>query len=138
MRFLLTTLIGIDTRFAFVCAQQPVCFRHRALAMDPFRFDGVEPRTFTGPLADHEADAHGALLHLPIVLAYPVPRGVTAMPGGLVPEQQQRRAALRRELGGAPRQTIDGHRTHGAPRDTPQPHLVGLLWPRPYQQPRTG
>src|SRR5215510_11931629 len=138
MRFLLTTIIGIDTHCEFVSAQQAVRLRHGALAMHPFRFDGVEPRTFTGQLTDHDADTHGALLHLPIVLANPVPHGVTAMPGGIIPDQQQRGEALRGELGRAPGQKIDGHRTHGAPCDKPQPHLVGLLWLRPYQQPITG
>jgi len=138
MRFLLTTLIGKDTRFEFVSAQQPVGCRHSALALDPCRFDGGEPRTFPGQRAAHDADAHGALLPLPIVWAKPVPHGVPAMPGGMVPAQQPRREAVGRQSGGAPRQQIDGHRTPAAPRDQPPPHLVGWLGPRPSQPPLTG
>src|SRR5437764_14115093 len=102
MHFLLTTIIGIDTRFELIGAQRPVCFRHGALAMDAFRFDGVEPWTFTGQLADHNSYAHGAVHHLSIVMANPVPHDVTAMPGGIVSDERQCREALARELRGTP------------------------------------
>jgi hypothetical protein len=88
MRFLLTTIIGIDPRFEFIGASQPVGCRYSALAMDPFWFAGVEPWTFTRQLADHETDASGTLLPLPIMLANPGPHGVTAVPGSIVSDQQ--------------------------------------------------
>ena len=49
-----TAIVGIDPCFEFVRTQQPVRFRHGPLAMDPFRLNGVEPRTFAGQVADHE------------------------------------------------------------------------------------
>jgi hypothetical protein len=67
---------------------------------------------------------NGELLHLPIVLAHPVPHGVTAMPGGIVPDPQQRREALGRKSGGAARQKIDGHRTHGSPGPLPLDEMI--------------
>jgi hypothetical protein len=45
MRLTLTAIVGIDTRFEFVCTQQPVRFGHSSLAMHPFRFDAVQPGT---------------------------------------------------------------------------------------------
>ena len=93
MRFLLTTIVGIDTRFEFVGAQQPVRFRHGPFPMDPFRFDGIEPRVFARQLADYDAYANCGLLDLLIVLPYPVPHGVAAVPRGIVPDQQQGRGA---------------------------------------------
>src|SRR5712691_11429276 len=80
MRFPLTTIVGIDTRFECVCAQQPVRFRHGTFPMDPLRFDGVEPWACAGPLADHEAHPDRAPLDLLIVLAEPVPYGVAPVP----------------------------------------------------------
>ena len=138
MRFTFTAIIGIDPRFEFGGTQQAVRFRDGPLPMDPFRFNRVEPRTFAGQRADDEAHAHCAPLDLLIVLADPVPHGMAAVPRGVVPDQQQGGEALGRELGRAPRQKIDGDRTHGAPRDKPEPHLVRLLWPRPHQQAITG
>ena len=91
--------------------------RHGPFPMDPFRFNGVEPGTFARQRTVDDADAIGPLLDLPIVLADPVPHGVAAVPRGVIPDQQQRGEALGRELGGAPRQEIDRHGTHGPPRD---------------------
>ena len=114
-RLTLTTIVGIDTRFEFVCAQQPVRFCHGPLSMDPFRFDGVEPWAFAGQLADHEAHPNRAPLDLLIVLTHPVSHSVAAVPGRVVPDQQQGREALGHELSGAPRQKVNGDRTHRAP-----------------------
>ena len=128
MRFWLTTIIGIDTRFEFVGTQQLVCFRHSPLAMDPFRLDRIEPRTFAGQRADDETHPHRAPLDLLIMLSEPPPHRLTAVPGGVIPDQPQRREALGCELGSAPRQERHGDRTPGAPRPEPPPHLVRLLW----------
>ena len=106
--------------------------------MDPFRFNRVEPRTFAGPRTDDDAHPACPLRDLPMMVAEPARHGVTAVPGGVVPDQPPRREAGRRELGGAPRQTIDRHRTDGAPRDTPPPPLVRLGPAWPHQQPITG
>ena len=53
----LTVIVGIDTRFEFLGTQQAVWFRDGPLAMDPFRLDRVEPRTFAGQPADDEPHA---------------------------------------------------------------------------------
>ena len=122
MRFTFTVIVGLDPRFECVCAPQPVRFRHGPLPMAPLRFDGVEPRAFAGPRADHDTPTLRAPLALLLMLAEPGPHGMTAMPGGLIPDQQQRH----------------GDRTPGASCHTPQSHLVGLRWPGPPPQPITG
>src|SRR5216684_4498797 len=104
MLFMLTAIVGIDPCFEFSGTQQAVWFRDGPFPMDPFRFNRVEPRTFARQRADDDAHALGTLLDLLIVLAEPVPHGVAAVPRGVVPDQHQRGEALRRELGGAPRQ----------------------------------
>src|SRR5882724_5622488 len=133
MRCTLTVIVGIDPRVEIVGTQPSVCCRHRPLAMDPFRLERIEPRTFAGPLADDETYPRRTRLDLLIVLADPAPHRMTAVPGGVIPAQQERGAASGGKLCGAPRQKIDGDGTHGAPRDKPAPHLVGLLRSRPHQ-----
>ena len=135
---MLTAIVGIDPRFEFSGTQQSVWFRYGPLAMDPFRFNRVEPRTFAGQVADDDAHPRGPPLDLLIVLTYPVPHGLAAVPRGVVPEQQQGREALGCELGGAPREKCDGDGTHRTPRDKAQPHLGRLRRPRPHQQAITG
>src|SRR6266487_4412642 len=119
MRLTLTTIVGIDSCFQFIRTQQAVRFRYSTLPVDPFWFNGVEPRTFAGQRADDEAHADGALFDLLIVLTHPVSHGLAAVPGGVVPDQQQGGEALGRELGGTPRQEIDRDGTHRTPRDKP-------------------
>jgi hypothetical protein len=72
------------------------------------------------------------------VVAYPVAHRMAAVPGGVVPDQQQSREALGGALGGAPRQERDRDGTDGTPRDQPEPHLLPLRRLRPPQQPITG
>src|SRR6266699_1522434 len=126
MRFTLTVIIGTDARFEFVGTQQLVRFRHGPLAMDPLRFDGIEPWTCAGQRADHQTYPHGALLDLPIALTDPALHGMTAVPGGVIPDQPQRGAAVGHAVDGAPRQQLAGARTDGTPRHTPQPPRVRL------------
>jgi hypothetical protein len=103
--------------------------------MDPFRFNRVEPWTSTRQRADHKTDTdRRTLFDLLIVLAYPALHGSAAVPGGVVPDQQQGGEALCREASGTPRQKRDGDGTDGAPRDKPEPHVVGLGQPWPHQQ----
>jgi hypothetical protein len=138
MHFTLTAIVGIDPRFKFGSAQQPIRFRHGPLAMDPCRFNGVEPRTFARQRAHDKAHACSTPLDLLMVVPYPVPHRLAAVPRGIVPDQQQGGEALCREACGAPRQEIDRDGTHGAPRDKAEPHLVRLVWPRPDQPAITG
>src|SRR5262245_41779229 len=94
--------------------------------MDPFRLDRVQPGAFAGQWADHETDSRSALFDLPIVLPNPLSDRLAAVPGGVIPDQQQGLEALRGEPSGAPGQKCDGDRTHGAPDDKPEPQLVRL------------
>src|SRR5262245_41503133 len=130
----LTTIVGIDPRFEFGGTEQPVWFRDGPLPMDPFWFNGVEPRTFAGQMADDDTQAHGSLLDLLIVLTRPGPHGLAACRRGIGPDQQQGREPARRKLGRAPREEVDRDGTHRTSRDKPQPHLIALLRPWPQQQ----
>jgi hypothetical protein len=106
--------------------------------MDPFGFNGVEPRTFAGQRADDDAYTDGTPFDLLIVLTHPVSHGMAAVPGRIIPDQHQGGEALGCELCGAPRQEIDGDGTHRTPSDEPEPPRISLLLrSRPQQQPIT-
>src|SRR5919197_1471543 len=97
MCFTRTAILGIDPRFEFRGTQQAVWFRDGPFPMDPFRFNRVEPRTLAGQWAHDDAHALGPLLALLSVLADPVPHSRAAVPGRVVPHQQQGREAVGRE-----------------------------------------
>src|SRR2546428_1417233 len=94
MRCPLTVIVGVDTRLECIGTQQPVCFGHGPLVMDPFRLDRIEPRTFAGQPADHAPHPDSTPLDLLMVLPDPVPHCLTAVPGRVIPEQQPGGEAL--------------------------------------------
>jgi hypothetical protein len=65
MCFTLTPIIGIDPCFEFRGTQQAVWFRDSPLAMDPFRFNRVQPRTFARQRADDDPHTLSTALDLP-------------------------------------------------------------------------
>src|SRR5207244_11742385 len=98
----------------------------------------VSPCTLIEQLPHVESPTRHPPLDLRIVLASPAPYSMAAVPRGLVPDQQEGGAAVRREACGAPRQASERDGTHGTPRDQPEPPRVQLVWPRPDQQSITG
>src|SRR5689334_5747870 len=62
MLFTRTFIVGIDPCFQFGGTQQLVRFRDGPLAMDPLRFNRVEPRTCARQVADDDAHARGTPL----------------------------------------------------------------------------
>src|SRR5262245_36397270 len=107
MLCILTAIVGIDACFEFSGTQQAVWFQDGPLPMAPLWFNRVEPRTFARQRADDNAHAPAPLLDPLMVLAEPVSHRVAAVPRGVVPDQQQGREALCRQLGRAPRQEVD-------------------------------
>src|SRR5262247_2103187 len=80
MLFTRTFIVGIDPCFQFGGTQQPIRFRDGPLAMNPFRFNRVEPRTFARQVADDDAHARSPPLDLLIMVAYPGLHGPAAVP----------------------------------------------------------
>ena len=72
----------------FCHTQLPIRFRNRALAMDPFGLDAIEPRALDRQGTHHHAAA-ASLLDVPVVRLEPGPHGLADVPRGLVPDQQQ-------------------------------------------------
>ena len=105
--------------------EQAVGFDDASFAVDPGGLDGVEPGTLAGQVAGDDADALALPLDLAIVVADPVADLVADVPGGVVPDQEQRLLADGLELAAAPIQVVDGDGTDGPAIDKPQPDLVG-------------
>src|SRR5215212_4625346 len=118
--------VGVaDAVGEFVCGEQGVGFDDPPLAVDPGRLDGVEPGALTRQVAGDEADALPALLDVAVVVADPVADLLADVPGGVVPDHQERLLAGGLELAATPVQVVDGHRADGAAVDEAQPHPVG-------------
>jgi hypothetical protein len=60
------------------------------LAVGPGRLAGVEPGSLTGQIAGDEADALSALLNLAVVVVDPIADLLADVPGGVVPDREER------------------------------------------------
>src|SRR5215218_3924464 len=72
-----------------VCSEQPLRLDDLALAVDPFRFDGVQPRTLLGQKAAHDPHPLTALLDFSVVFSEPAPHLFGDMPARVVPDEEQ-------------------------------------------------
>src|SRR4051794_11520352 len=125
MRFV-GTAVGVgDAVSEFVRGEQGIGFDDASLAVDPGGLDGVEPGALTRQIAGDEADALPALLDQAVVVADPVADLLADVPGGIVPDHEERLLAGGLELAAAPVQVVDGDGAHRAAIDEAQPHLVG-------------
>jgi hypothetical protein len=132
---------GMDAVGQFVAGQQAVGFSHLALAMHPFGLDGIKPGAFAGQLAAEEPHPVASRFDLLIVGADPGTHGATDVPGGVVPDQQERGRALRRQPVAAPGKERGGDGAERTVLDTAQQGLVPPLAsgiPGAHEQPITG
>src|SRR5258706_2235227 len=124
-----------------VAGEQVVGFDDATFAVDPGRLDGVEPGALARQIAGDDPHTPALLLDQAVMRADLVADLVADVPGGIVPDQQQRRLAGGVELAAAPVQVVDGD---GADRPTvneSEPHLVGgrrVGRVRAHQQPVAG
>src|SRR3954453_630411 len=89
-------LIGARERRAdafgqFAGGEQAGGLDHLALAVDPLGLGGIEPGALDGQGAGHDPDAAAAVPPLSVVLADPAADVLAQMPGGVVPDQEERR-----------------------------------------------
>jgi hypothetical protein len=96
--------------------QLPIRFRNRALAMDPFGLDPIEPGALNRQGTHHHATATG-LLDVPVVRFEPGPHGLADVPRGVVPDQQQGGFAFGGQPRRQPREKPCRHRPPRPPID---------------------
>lgn len=137
MGFMDTTIGCTDPLREFIRREQTCWLDHAPFAMDPMRLDGIEPRTFHRQQTRHNPHAAVALDPL-IVLANPLSDFVTAMPRGVVPDQQPRRLAHRLQPIAAPRQELRRDPADGPPIHEPQPESLPFRPEHPVARQRFG
>src|SRR5262245_7551569 len=91
--FLFTTVVATYTFLDLGGAQASLRFHDGLLAVHPLRLDPVQPGTLARQVADHDPYP-AVLLRPPVVCLDPGPHPPAAVPGRVVPDQQQRPLAF--------------------------------------------
>src|SRR5215207_3545230 len=108
----------------FVRAQQSIELHDLALAMNPFRLDGVQPRTLFREKATDDPHPTAALLHFSVVFAQPSPHLPGDVPACVVPDKKQGLLANSFEALAAPREKPRAYGAHRPAVDEPYPHVL--------------
>src|SRR5918998_1176923 len=119
-----TTQDSANSVGEFVSPQQSVGFDDLALAVNPFRLDGIEPRTLLGQKAAYDPHPFAAVLDAAVLLSQPAPHLFGDVPAGVVPDEKQHFLAYRFELLQAPLKKLSRYGTEGPPIYEPQPRIV--------------
>jgi transposase len=88
--------------------------------------DGVQPRALLGQKAGHYTHSVATGFDLPVVGGDPLLDELALVPGGVVPDHQQRLLTHRFELLRAPRKELRGYGAHRTTVHEPQPSLARL------------
>src|SRR5215208_1521784 len=107
-----------------VGSQHPVGLYNLALAVDPFRFDGVQPRTLLGQKATYDPHSFAALLDAAVVRSEPAPDLLGDVPGGIVPDQDHELLTKSFEPLQAPLKEPGRYGTDGPAVHEPQPRIA--------------
>jgi hypothetical protein len=124
MSFRRTMVVRTNALDQLLGREQAVGFNHGALAMHPLGFNGIEPRALCGQKQGQNAHAFTRGFDLLVVFTNPGAHDLTAMPGGIIPDQQPRAFSLGLQFGTAAGQKLRRDVTHRAPIDKPQGHLI--------------
>src|SRR3712207_6801339 len=110
----------------FVCSEESVWLDDLALRVNPFRLDGVQPRTLLRKQTTHDPHPKAALLDAAVVLAEPPPDLLRDVPTRVVPDEQQNLLSGRLELFQDPLEEPRRYGTHRPSVHEPQPRLIEL------------
>lgn len=138
MRLTVTTIIGADALGELVRGQQTCRLGDRSFAMHPLGLNRVQPGALARQEAGNEAYTLSSSLHLAIVRAEPLPDVLALVPGGIVPNQEQRRDALSCQPLATPSQEVGRDGTDRATVHEAQQHLVRVLLRPAHQHAVTG
>jgi hypothetical protein len=124
------TAVGVgDAVGEFIDGEQAVGFEDATFAVDPGRFDGVEPGALDRQVAGDDPDAVAVLLDLAVVVPEPVADLLADVPRCVVPDQEQGLLPVGVELAATPVEVVDGGGADGPAIDEPQPQPVGGVFP---------
>jgi len=135
MRFRLTAIVGTDAACKFLRTHPPVCRCHSTFAMPPLSLNRLEPRALHGQPPGPDPYPVSCGFHPLIVPVQPGAYRVTLVPRGIIPDQDQGRATLRRQALTTPGQQLHGHRAHRRALHKPQQPLGSRRRGAAHQQP---
>ncbi len=92
--------------------------------MHPFGFNRIEPGALGGQQARENADALATVLDLLVMGMKPGTDQLTAVPGGIVPDEHEHPLARLGKVLAAPVQELRGHCAHRSVLHKAQPHLL--------------
>ncbi len=124
MSFIRTVIVSTNALDQLLGGEQAVGFNHGALAMHPLGFNRIKPGTLYGQKQWQNAHAFARGFDLLVVFTNPGAHDLTAMPGGIIPDQQPRAFSLGLQVGAAAGQKLRCDVTHRASIDKPQGHLI--------------
>src|SRR5947209_9111028 len=130
--------VGADALLQLGASEQPCWLNDSPFAMDPFRFNRIEPGRLDRQLAGEDAHTAPLLFHLPVVCSDPALDRLADVPGGVVPHKHQGRLPPCRKPGAAIGQERDRDRTYGPAIHEAQPELIGLRQEQPVTGQRLG
>src|SRR5215216_4427813 len=120
-----TTEDPTDPIRKLISSQKSVRFHHLALAVNPLRLYGVEPRTLLRQQAAHDPySIAAALFDFSVMLPEPAPDHPGDVPASVVPDENHGLLASRFELFGTPRKKPRRYGIHGPPIHESQPRLI--------------
>src|SRR5215510_152430 len=128
MGFMSAVESGTYSLGQFVHGQGTIRFENTTLGMEPLRFNGIEPGTLDGQRANQQANALSRTLDLLIMLTDPLSHSLTAMPGGIIPNQGQHMLAEGLDFVAQPGQEILGEGADRPPVHKAQPDLLGFIF----------
>src|SRR6516164_9162923 len=120
----MTAEVGTDARFQLGSGEQARWLDDGPFAMDPLRFNRVEPGGLDRQLAGEDADAASLLLDLVVVRPDPALDRPADVPGGVVPDEKQGTRPAWLQTVTTVGQELGRDRTHGMAIDKAQPEFV--------------
>src|SRR5215475_924388 len=119
------SIVGTGSADHLLAGEHRVRLGHRTLPVDPLRLDVIEPWALRRQPADH--DPHPAVLpHLPVVPADPGADPLASVPGGIVPDEQERLLPLGGQHLANPGEKRLGDLADGTPLHEAQQQLSGV------------
>src|SRR5829696_842849 len=108
-----------------VCSEKSVGFDHLALAVNPLRFDGVQPRALLRKQATNDPYPLTALFDSAVVGTEPTPHLFGDVPTGVVPDENENLLAANGfELSHAPLEKARRYRRNRPPVHEPDPRPI--------------
>src|SRR5918995_1351426 len=107
-----------------VCSEKSVGFDHLALAVNPLRFDGVQPRALLRKQATDDPYPLSALFDSAVVGTEPTPHLFGDVPTGVVPDENENLLANGFELSHAPLEKAPRYRRNRPSVHEPDPRPI--------------